>query len=135
MVAVGIQRLGAVSLAAVVVLASALAARPALAATADVAPGLAERVAGLMPSVADIKTIADTPQGRKFFEGAGFVIDPSGLIVTNRHVIAGAYEITAIVPDFPPLPAKPVFISGLIDVAILKVDAGLAAAAGEARRQ
>jgi serine protease Do len=123
-VAVRIQRLGAVSLVAAVVLASALAARP-LAATADVAPSLAERVAGLIPSVADIKTIADTPQGRKFFEGAGFVIDPSGLIVTNRHVIAGAYEITAIVPGFPPLPAKPVFISGLIDVAILKVNAGL----------
>jgi hypothetical protein len=44
--------------------------------------------------------------------------------VTNRHVIAGAYEITAILPDFPPLPAKPVFVSALIDVAILKVAAG-----------
>ena len=59
-----------------------------------------------------------------FFEGAGFVIDPSGLIATNRHVIAGAYEITTIVPGFPPLSAKPVFISQRLDLAILKVDAG-----------
>jgi serine protease Do len=31
--------------------------------------------------------------------GSGFVIDPSGLIVTNNHVIEGADEITAIFTD------------------------------------
>jgi serine protease Do len=86
--------------------------------------GLAARVAALLPSVAEIKTIADTPQGRMFFDGSGFVIDPDGVIVTNRHVIAGAYEITAILPGQPPLAAKPLFVSDWLDVAILKVDAG-----------
>ena len=115
-------RLGAVALAAVG-LTSVQFARPALAATAEVPPGLAERVAALAPSVVEIKTIATTPKGRMFFEGAGFVIDPSGLIATNRHVIAGAYDITVIAPDFPPLSAKAVFISARLDLAILKVNA------------
>ena len=118
------QRFGAIALAAAVALTSDLAAYPVLAATAEVPSGLAALVAALTPSVVEIKTIANTARGRMFFEGAGFVIDPSGLIATNRHVIAGAYEITAIVPDFPPLSAKAVFISEWLDLAILKVDAG-----------
>jgi serine protease Do len=118
------QPLGAIAVAAAVAFTPALTAGAVLAATAELPSGLAARVAALTPSVVEIKTIATTAQGRMFFEGAGFVIDPSGLIATNRHVIAGAYEITAIVPDFPPLSAKAVFISEYIDLAILKVDAG-----------
>ena len=114
---------GVIGLAAAAALAPVLPTRPVLGATADVPSGLAERVAGLSPSVVEIKTVATTPQGRMFFEGSGFVIDPSGLIVTNRHVILGAYEITAIVPGFRPLSAKPVFISQRLDLAILKVEA------------
>src|SRR5947209_4668857 len=113
----------AIALAAAVALTSDLAAYPVLAATAEVPSGLAALVAALTPSVVEIKTIANTARGRMFFEGAGFVIDPSGLIATNRHVIAGAYEITVIVPDFPPLSAKAVFISQRFDLAILKVAA------------
>jgi serine protease Do len=118
------QQFGGVALAAAIALTSALIAHPGLAATAEIPSGLAARFAAVAPSVVEIKTVASTPAGRMFFEGAGFVIDPSGLIATNRHVIAGAYEITAIVPDFPPLSAKPVFISERLDIAILKVDAG-----------
>ena len=33
--------------------------------------------------------------------GSGFVIDPSGIIVTNNHVIEGADEITANFPTAP----------------------------------
>jgi S1-C subfamily serine protease len=28
--------------------------------------------------------------------GSGFIIDPSGIIVTNRHVIDGALDITVV---------------------------------------
>ena len=36
---------------------------------------------------------------RQSFFGFGFIIDPKGIIVTNRHVIQGAAEITAILAD------------------------------------
>ena len=117
------QWFGAIALASAVALISGSAPHPVLAATAELPSGLAARVAALTPSVVEIKTVASTAKGRMFFEGAGFVIDPSGLIATNRHVIAGAYEITVIAPDFPPLPAKAAFISQQLDLAILKVDA------------
>lgn len=118
-----IQGFGAAALVAAALLSNPID-RPALAAAAEIPPGLASLVAQLAPSVVDIKTIASTPKGRMFFEGSGFVIDPSGLIATNRHVIAGAYDISVIVPDFPPLTAKAVFISARLDLAILKVAAG-----------
>lgn len=100
-----------------------LAAPPALRAE-EPAAGYAAEVAPLLPAVASVKTIATTPQGRMFFDGSGFVIDPSGIIVTNRHVVAGAYEIAVILPGIGRLPAKPLFISGVLDLALLKVDAG-----------
>ena len=71
-----------------------------------------------------------------YFDGSGFIIDPSGIIVTNRHVIAGAYEITVILPGLAgDCPATPLYISGVLDLALLKVDAGQPAAGAEARRQ
>lgn len=100
------------------------AASEELATKGAIPPDLAARVAALMPSVAVVKIIVGTPQGSQFFEGAGFVIDPSGLIATNRHVVAGAYDITVLLPDLPPLAGKAVYVSPLIDLAILKVDAG-----------
>ncbi len=55
--------------------------------------------------------------------GSGFVIDPSGLIVTNNHVIEGADEITANFTDGTKL--KVVKIIGRdtkTDLALLKVE-------------
>ncbi|MBV8336329.1 MAG: trypsin-like peptidase domain-containing protein [Alphaproteobacteria bacterium] len=86
--------------------------------------GFAEQVASLMPAVVAIQTVATTPQGSMDFVGSGFIIDPSGIIVTNRHVLAAAYEITVTNPEIGPLKAKPIYISGLLDVALLKVEAG-----------
>lgn len=91
---------------------------------ANVPPQLAAEVATLLPSIAEIKTKADAGQGSTFFEGSGFVIEPSGLILTNRHVIQGAYEIMVTLPGLPRLIAKPAYVSSLLDLAILKVDAG-----------
>ena len=45
------------------------------------------------------------PQTRSSL-GSGFVIDPSGIIVTNRHVIADADEIEVTFPDQTKLIAK-----------------------------
>ena len=109
---------------AVAILGTPSLAPPAVAATVTEMPAdLATRVATLLPSVARIRTKAATAQGSTFFQGSGFVVDPSGLIITNRHVIQGAYEIIVTLPDLPPLVAKPAYISERLDLAILKVDA------------
>jgi serine protease Do len=54
--------------------------------------------------------------------GSGFVIDPSGYIVTNNHVISGAEEITVRFHDDSELKAKLVGSDEKTDLALLKVD-------------
>jgi serine protease Do len=55
--------------------------------------------------------------------GSGFIIDPSGLIVTNNHVIEGADEITAILTDGTKLKVtKIVGRDNKTDLALLKVE-------------
>jgi len=53
--------------------------------------------------------------------GSGFVIDPSGYIVTNYHVINGADEITVILQDDTNLSATVVGSDKKTDLALLKV--------------
>jgi serine protease Do len=53
--------------------------------------------------------------------GSGFVIDPTGYIVTNNHVIADADEITVKLADDTELKAEVVGRDTKTDVAILKV--------------
>ena len=55
--------------------------------------------------------------------GSGFVIDSSGLIVTNNHVIAGAEEIDVVLPDDTILKAQIVGRDTVTDLALLKVEA------------
>jgi serine protease Do len=54
--------------------------------------------------------------------GSGFVIDASGLIVTNNHVIAEADEIRVIFNDNTSLAAKVVGKDAKTDLALLKVE-------------
>ena len=54
--------------------------------------------------------------------GSGFVIDPSGYIITNNHVIAKADEIEVNFIDGSKLKAKIVGIDKKTDIAVLKVD-------------
>lgn len=53
--------------------------------------------------------------------GSGFVIDPSGIVVTNNHVIGEANEITVIFNDGQRLKAEVVGKDPKIDVAVLRV--------------
>ncbi|HEY0526441.1 MAG TPA: DegQ family serine endoprotease [Stellaceae bacterium] len=55
--------------------------------------------------------------------GSGFVVDPSGLIVTNNHVVADAEEITVTLTDESSLKARVVGRDPVTDLALLKVDA------------
>lgn len=54
--------------------------------------------------------------------GSGFVIDPSGYIVTNHHVIAEAEEVTAKFSDGKQLKAKIIGFDSKTDLALLKVE-------------
>ena len=53
--------------------------------------------------------------------GSGFVIDPSGIIITNNHVIADADEITANFNDGTKLSAEVIGRDAKTDIAVLKV--------------
>lgn len=53
--------------------------------------------------------------------GSGFVIDPSGVIITNNHVIADANEVTVIFADGQKLKAEIIGKDSKVDIAVLKV--------------
>jgi serine protease Do len=54
--------------------------------------------------------------------GSGFIIDPSGYIVTNNHVIENGEQITVILSDETSLPARVVGRDPQTDLALLKVN-------------
>ncbi|MDO8839819.1 MAG: DegQ family serine endoprotease [Parvibaculum sp.] len=134
----------AVALLMVPLLASAAQAQAA----PDSFANLAER---LSPAVVNISTsqllgtgpqsIPGVPEGsplndffKEFMEqqgqrpqrvqslGSGFVIDPSGVIVTNNHVIDGADRIEVIFMDGTTLPAVLTGRDPKTDIAVLKVE-------------
>ncbi|MEA4838233.1 MAG: DegQ family serine endoprotease [Rhodospirillaceae bacterium] len=53
--------------------------------------------------------------------GSGFLIDPSGLVVTNNHVVADADEISVILHDESAYKAKLVGRDSKLDLALLKL--------------
>jgi serine protease Do len=55
--------------------------------------------------------------------GSGFIIDPSGYIVTNNHVVGQADKIVVALYDGTELPARVIGSDDLTDVALIKVDA------------
>ena len=67
------------------------------------------------------------PQGRPGRQvtrtGAGFVIDASGVVVTNYHVIADASEIEVIFHDGTSHPARILGVDDRADLAALKIEA------------
>jgi serine protease Do len=54
--------------------------------------------------------------------GSGFIIDPSGYIVTNNHVVQNATKVTAIFQDGSEHAAKIVGRDAKTDLALLKID-------------
>jgi serine protease Do len=56
--------------------------------------------------------------------GSGFIIDPSGLILTNYHVIANASKIVVGLSDESQFDAKVIGSDEKTDIALLKIDAG-----------
>ncbi len=77
--------------------------------------------------------LKDTPLGREFRRrfgnkqeqiagaGSGFIVDPSGVIVTNNHVIDRADKIVVSLSDGRQLPATVIGQDELTDVAVIRV--------------
>ena len=61
------------------------------------------------------------PQRRSNSLGSGFVIDPSGIIITNAHVIGEANDVTVIFADGRKLKAEIVGKDTKVDLAVLRV--------------
>jgi len=76
---------------------------------------------------AEISTMAvSAPQESDTFEfkssaGSGFVVDPDGTILTNWHVVAGAYEIFVTFADGTRYDAEIVNAARIVDLALLKI--------------
>lgn len=77
---------------------------------------------------ARVTETADSPFGPQQQSGqatgTGFVIDPSGLIVTNAHVIDGATHIRVKLGDRDAVTAKVVGVDTSTDVALLRIPTG-----------
>jgi len=77
--------------------------------------------------------LRDTPLGREFKRrygnrkeqtmgaGSGFVVDPSGIIVTNSHVVGRANRIMVQMTDGRQFPAQVIGNDDLTDIAVIKV--------------
>ncbi|MGD0104560.1 MAG: trypsin-like peptidase domain-containing protein [Rhodopila sp.] len=144
-------------------MASACAPQPA---SARAAPdSLAPLVKKVLPAVVNIAVtetvsggdvlgelppeLRDTPLGREFRRrfgnrreqvagaGSGFIIDPSGIIVTNNHVVDHADKIIVSLTDGRQLPATVLGRDELTDIAVIKVqtsDALPSVAWGDSRK-
>jgi serine protease Do len=62
------------------------------------------------------------PEFKQPAQGSGFIIDKSGYIVTNNHVVEGADKITVILKDETQYDAKVVGLDPVTDIALIKVD-------------
>lgn len=100
-----------------------------------VLPSVADVVAAVKPSVVAIDTETTLEIFRRSFSqqaaGSGWIIDESGIIVTNSHVVAGAESIMVTLDDGRTLKVDPntVAIDQANDLAVLKIDAKNLAAA------
>jgi serine protease Do len=55
--------------------------------------------------------------------GSGFIVDPSGVIVTNAHVVANARTISVMMRDGKTYPANMLGTDETNDIAVIKIDA------------
>jgi serine protease Do len=139
---------GAAALFAGVACAAALAVAPAQAQPRGAPISFADLADALLPTVVNISTTQVVERGdqedfeemfREFFErrgqgappprrranslGSGFVIDPSGYVVTNNHVIQDADTVEVVLFDDTTYQADVIGTDPETDLALLKVEA------------
>jgi serine protease Do len=99
----------------------------------DTACDVAGVVAKALPATVNITVVkvlktedADDPKSMSesidISVGSGVVVDPSGVIVTNKHVIQGGAHIWVTFSDRSQVDAQLIAAASLMDIAILKVN-------------
>ncbi len=73
--------------------------------------------------------VLEAKEGGGIAQGTGWFLDDAGHIVTNRHVVSGAQQVTAWTLDGTKLTADVVDVSGSsnVDIALLKTDGSVPA--------
>jgi serine protease Do len=69
------------------------------------------------------RELGDDSSAPREGSGSGFIIDPTGFILTNYHVVEGADRLTVTTSDGRSYQARVVGIDPAIDVALLDIDA------------
>lgn len=128
--------LGAILLAAVVSLATALPVVPQAAAAGVEDNGLSDLVATLLPSVVNITTTRykniQIPSGdaviaqaaepdKSLWYGSGFIVSTDGYVVTNKHVVHNGINFQVTVSDGAQYPADLIGEAVCCDIAVLKI--------------
>jgi len=144
------SRLTQAFLVASFLLVSACAALPSPAAARNAPESFSPLVKQVLPAVVNIAVtenlgagpvirlppeLRGTPFEKQFRErfsgrreqvigaGSGFIIDPAGYIVTNRHVVGRADKIVVALTDGTELPARLIGTDELTDIALIKINA------------
>jgi serine protease Do len=102
---------------------------PARAELRDLLPfGRTHRLAKVLPTVVNItmiKLVSDGEAGaaprRVENFGSGFIIDPSGIIATNKHVVLGMSDFIVTMSTGTTFKAKVIGVAGNMDLALLKI--------------
>jgi serine protease Do len=87
---------------------------------------IVQQVRPAVVSIAEWKVRAATEAGgsprRIKAYASGFIIDPSGIIVTNKHVVDDAIQMHVIFSNGDRAPAHLLDAAAMLDLAVLKVD-------------
>jgi len=85
-------------------------------------PALYDQVSATVLSITAISVNPyDADHRIERVQGSGVIIDPSGLIVTNSHVVFGRQVITVMLDDGTTLPAKFVGADPIFDIALIRI--------------
>jgi len=116
----------ALPLAVAMLIAVGIGALTLAGAAAAPLPSLADIVERVSPAVVSLTVKVEPAAGRRggTAVGSGFVIDPTGFVVTNNHVVANASEIEVRFADGTKLKARLIGRDAATDVALIKVDGG-----------
>jgi len=87
--------------------------------TAKVRPGVVQ-VTNEQFQLSSLNEQTAVPQG----VGSGIIFDPSGYVLTNNHVVAGAQKLDVTLPDGSSYPAKLIGRDPRSDIAVIQIQGG-----------